>query len=198
MKYPILALLISILPCCAADGDLAIFLTATGNQQQTIIPSTSMGRSVLNIADAAAGRALFGIGSSYQATAAGTAYTLTASYSSVDFGTTDPSITLVAAGNYYLYVNISTAFNAATFAGVQSISVKFRRTSGTPADIGTPRSQPLPVITALTGAGPSIMVGPFPYTATANDVVTVQAILSATPGAGSVTVDACEITAIPR
>lgn len=138
------------------------------------------------------------LGGSYQATAAGTAYTLTASYASVDFGTTDPSITLVAAGNYYLYVNVSTAFNAATFAGVQSVSAKLRRTSGTPADIGTPRSQPLPVITALTGAGPSVMVGPFPYTATANDVVTVQAILSATPGAGSVTVDACEITAIPR
>lgn len=137
-------------------------------------------------------------GASYQAAAAGTAYTLTASYASVDFGTTDPSITLVTAGNYYIYVNISTAFNAATFAGVQSVSAKLRRTSGTPADIGTPRSQPLPIITALTGSGPSVMVGPLPYTATANDVVTVQAVLSATPGAGSVTVDACEITAIPR
>lgn len=137
-------------------------------------------------------------GASQNAQLTGTAYTTTSSYASIVGGTTSPTLTIAASGDGYLSFSVASAFVGATFAGVQSISIKLRRTNNTAADIGFPQAQPLPVITALTGAGPSMNIVKFPYTATAGDVITIQAILSASPGAGSVTITGSNIVWEPR
>lgn len=135
---------------------------------------------------------------SYTAVASGTAYTLTGSFADVDFGTTDPTITISTAGNYLLTVDCSSALNAATTVAGQTVDIILRRTNNTPADIGTMRSQPLPPATASTQAGPAGSIASFPYTATAGDIVTVQARITGTLGAGTVTIENAHIVAVPR
>ncbi len=135
---------------------------------------------------------------SYTAVAAGTAYTLTGSFANVDFGTTDPSITISTAGNYLLTVDCSSALVGATTVAGQSVEIILRRTNNTAADLGTARSQPLPAATISTQDGPSVSISSFPYTAGAGDIVTVQACLIGTLGAGTVTIDNAHIVAVPR
>lgn len=135
---------------------------------------------------------------SYTAVAAGTAYTLTGSFANVDFGTTDPTITISNAGNYLLTVDCSSSLNAATTVSGQSVEIILRRTNNTPADIGTVRYQPLPASTLGTADGPSVSISSFPYTASAGDIVTVQAKITGTLGAGSVTITDAHIVAVPR
>jgi hypothetical protein len=141
------------------------------------------------------------VGSTIQTVAAGTAYTMTASYANLDFGTTDPTITLTGASGraFNVYVDVQTAFSGATYAAIQDLAFKARRTNNTAADVGTERGQPIPVMTTLTGRGPSVLIGPIPYTtAGTDDILTIQGVLSATPSAGSVTVVNATITAIPK
>lgn len=132
-----------------------------------------------------------------QTVAAGTAYTLTTSYASVDFGTTDPVLTIANAGTYSVYVDVQTQLSSATIT-TQSVSFKLRRTNNTAADLtGATFGQPFPVQTVGSELGPSIHIGPIKYTTTnTDDSITVQGILSASLGAGTATVSACTITAM--
>lgn len=132
-----------------------------------------------------------------QVVATGTAFTLTTSYASLDFGTTDPILTIANAGTYAVYVNVQTSL-VGTTATTQTVAFKLRRTNNTAADLtGSIFSVHLPASTVETGAGPSICIGPIKYTTTnTNDTVTVQGILSASLGAGTVTASDCTITAI--
>ncbi len=129
--------------------------------------------------------------------ASGTAYTMTASDAKVDFGTTDPNITITSAGTYLLMGDGVAKYNAATYAGAQTITLHFRRTNNTAADIanGTNTIE-LPVLTTYTG-GDQIQIPSVIYaTSNTNDVIEIFGSVSATPAAGSVTVDKAHIIAI--
>lgn len=128
--------------------------------------------------------------------AAGTVYTFTGSSALVHFGTTDPSVTLATAGTYLLLANVGVKYNAATYAGAQTVTVKLRRTNNTAADLANAsRAIELPVLTTYTG-GDAITLPPLVYTATAGDIVQIFGLLSATPAAGSVTAENAEIIAV--
>lgn len=132
----------------------------------------------------------------YTSYAAGTAYSFTGSAASLDFGTTDPSVTLLQGGTYLIFANVGTKYNGATFAANQTVTVKLRRTNNTAADISNAsRTITLNVVTTFTGHGPMAVVPPVIYTATAGDVVVLQGNVSATPSAGSFDADTAEIVA---
>lgn len=128
-------------------------------------------------------------------TAAGTAYTLTNAFAAVDFGTTDPTITLPA-GTFILVATLQASCVGSTFAAAEDVRAILRRTNNTPADIGTERCQPIPIMTTLSVGGPSITLIFNGYSATVGDILTINAKLSATPSAGSVTISAAQIFAI--
>jgi hypothetical protein len=128
--------------------------------------------------------------------AAGTAYTLTGSSAALDFGTTDPILTLNQTGTYLITGNVGIKYNGATYAGAQTATLKFRRTNNTAADLTSgSRAVEMPVLTTFTG-GDVFAMPPVIYTATAGDTVTIFGILSATPAAGSVLADSAEMVAI--
>lgn len=128
--------------------------------------------------------------------ASGTAYTLTTSYAALDFGTTDPVITIANAGTYTLYFDVQTSLVSATTT-TQSVQFKLRRTNNTAADLGAVVSQPLPVATIGTEGGPSVVKVAVKYTTSnTNDSITIQGQLSGALGAGTVTVTDAHLTAI--
>lgn len=133
----------------------------------------------------------------HSAYAAGTAYSLTATPAALDFGTTDPSITISTAGTYMIIAHAGLKYNGATFAANQTATLKLRRTNNTAADL-TSASRPvtLDIVTTFTGTAEIVQLPPVFYTATAGDVVTIFGSLSATPSVGSVDTDSAEIIAV--
>jgi hypothetical protein len=130
--------------------------------------------------------------------ATGTVYNLTNSYAAITFGTTSPTATLPSTGKWMVFANIQTAYAGATFAGLQNESFKIRRTNNTAADLtDSIRSQDLAVVTTLTEAGPSVMIGPIYYNGTSGDVLSVFGTVSAAPSVGNMTVTDCSITLMP-
>lgn len=128
--------------------------------------------------------------------AAGTAYTLTGSSAALDFGTTDPVLTINQAGTYLIQGYVGVKYNGATYVGAQTVTFKFRRTNNTATDLSNGgRAVELPVLTTFTG-GDVMAVPPVVYTATPGDTITIFGILSATPSAGSVQTDSAEIVAV--
>lgn len=117
---------------------------------------------------------------------AGTAYSLTNTAAAIDFGTTDPSVTIPSTGTYTISGAVNLFYNAATFAGNQSVTLKFRRTNNTAADLTNGAMvTTTQVITALTYTYGVFRLPDITYAATAGDVITIFADVSATPGAGS-------------
>jgi hypothetical protein len=128
--------------------------------------------------------------------AAGTVYTLTNSVAKVDFGTTDPGVTVNAAGVYRLMARILVKYNAATFAANQTLTLKIRRTNNTAADItNTTTVRTLPIVTAITDSMEILVPVVFYTTTNTNDAIELHAGLSAAPGAGSLTVEEASIIA---
>lgn len=130
--------------------------------------------------------------------AAGTAYTMTGSLANVAFGTTSPSVTLVATGTYLIGYSAQSSLVGATYAAIQQVNFLMNRQNNTPATIaGTSFSSNLPVVTTVTDSGPSVSCAGILYTtANTTDIIGLQADVSATPAAGSVTCSAATITAV--
>lgn len=121
----------------------------------------------------------------------GTAYALTNTAAAIDFGTTDPAITLNVAGTYLIMGQVNIAYTGATVAA-ETATIKVRRTNNTAADLSAVVVLDLPVATTLTNTYGIFQIPPFVYTTTAsNDAVTLFANVSATLGAG--TIDATAI-----
>ncbi len=117
---------------------------------------------------------------------AGTAYSLTNAAAAIDFGTTDPSITLSNAGAYTIYAQIHVAYAAATVA-TETATFTVRRTNNTAADLGQSVVIDLPVSTALTHSYGTVTLPPFSVTtANTDDAITINANVSATLGAGTI------------
>ncbi len=133
-------------------------------------------------------------GTSQSAYAAGTVYSLTATPALIDFGTTDPSITITSPGRYLIHAGAALKYTGATYAGAQTATVTVRRTNNTAADItSATRTIQLEIVTTITGNAGMASVPPVVYQATAGDILQVFGSVSATPSAGSVDVTSAEI-----
>lgn len=130
--------------------------------------------------------------------AAGTAYSLTASAAALDFGTTDPSVTLTKPGTWLLLGRAYLKYNAATYAGTQTATIKLRRTNNTAADVtGATTTATMRVITTITDSVGIMELPPVLYTTTrTDDAIAVFGVVSATPSVGSVDCTEASIVAI--
>lgn len=130
--------------------------------------------------------------------ATGTVYTLTATPAAVDFGTTDPTITLNAVGTYAIRARVKVALNGATFAANRTLTVKLRRTNNTAADVAdSSTTYVVPITTTITNTLAVIELPEVLYTtANTNDVLTIFADISVTPSAGSISIDEASIVAV--
>jgi len=128
--------------------------------------------------------------------AAGTAYAMTNADAALDFGTTDPNVTVDKAGTYLVMGRVYLKYNAATYAGSQTATVKIRRTNNTAADLtGATTTANLRIITTITDTVGIMSIPPVIYTTVnANDVLAIYGSLSAAPSAGSV--DATEASIV--
>lgn len=133
----------------------------------------------------------------YTAVGSGTAYTMTASYATVDMGTTDPTITIASTGTYRIYANIQVNYAGASYVAFDQAAFKLRRTNNTAADLADgERGCCLPIMTTITMLGDTVVIGPLEYTtANTDDVIVVQGDLNLTPSAGAITVTKCSIYA---
>jgi hypothetical protein len=137
------------------------------------------------------------INESLQVTAAGTAYSLTNSAATLDFGTTDPTVTLPIAGRYKLEAQVQLDYAGATVVA-ETATIKLRRTNNTAADVtGATLTLDLPVSTTLTNTYGIFRLPPVYYTATAGDIIALQGQVSATLGAGTINAVAAGIIATP-
>lgn len=133
----------------------------------------------------------------YSAYASGTAYTFTNSAAALTFGTTNPSLTLGKPGTYLILGSVNLAYNAATFGANQTVTLTFRRTNNTAANLGTNRTATTRVITTTTDSMGNFDLPPFIYsTLNANDAITINGSVTATPSAGSLQATEAEIVAI--
>lgn len=125
--------------------------------------------------------------------AVGTAYTLTGTAAALDFGTTDPALTITGSGTYLILATVGVKYSGATYVAAQTVTFKLRRTNNTAADLANGgRTVELPVLTTFTG-GDAITLPPILYMAAAGDAITIFGQLSAAPSAGSVVADSAEI-----
>lgn len=130
--------------------------------------------------------------------AAGTAYALTNTAAALDFGTTDPAITLNKAGTYLLLATVNLKYNAATFAASRAVTLKLRRTNNTAADLtGGSLTLDTDIITTLTYTMGVFHLPPILYTtAVLTDVITIFGDVAVVPTAGSLDAVAANITAV--
>jgi hypothetical protein len=148
---------------------------------------------------ASAAREALGVTSANQKSvvAAGTVYTLTATPAAVDFGTTDPSITLDSAGTYLIFASAKTNYVGATFAAAKTVTLKLRRTNNTAADLtGGTASIGTDIVTTLTNTFRNNSWFCIYTTSNANDVIALFADVSELPAAGTMTVAEASIVAI--
>lgn len=132
----------------------------------------------------------------FAAYSAGTAYTITTSMAKVDFGTTDPEITITTAGKYEIKANIKIQYSGLTTLAVTTLNFKLRRTNNTASDLPdalTSFTVPVLTLASQTGGDCDFPVT-FYTTLNANDVIEMQAQRGAI-SVGTITVGEASITA---
>lgn len=133
---------------------------------------------------------------------AGTAYVLTNSAAAINLGTTDPEITLSAAGTYLIFARVRLDYSACEFSSTQrTITIKTRRTNNTAADVtGSIAYFKTPVYTGpptLTSTAGIVALPPVVYTTTnSDDVIAVYGSISSAPSSGNMEVVEADIQAI--
>lgn len=127
--------------------------------------------------------------------AAGTIYNLTATAALIDFGTTDPSLTITGAGSWLLLGRAFIRLYGAVWAGNESCTLKLRRTNNTAADI-TSATTTAKLETITDSIGP-LMIPPVVYTtAFTDDVISLFGSVSTLPISGTVDVIEASIMAL--
>ena len=130
--------------------------------------------------------------------AVGTAYQLTNTAALLNFGTTDPSLTLTSPGTYLLLGRAVLDYNGSTFAASRVVTLKFRRTNNTAADI-TNGSMTIDtaIVTTITNTFGDFVL-PFVIYTTANsdDIIQIFGDVDTVPSAGSLDAVGAEIVAI--
>lgn len=134
----------------------------------------------------------------YSTVAAGTAYSLTATPAALDFGTTDPAITIAVAGTYMINARVKVDYNGATFAASQDMTFTLRRTNNTAADLTNGESVLGTGVTTIETSTLGYIDLPTVYytTANTNDAITIFGDVSVIPSAGSLDVSGAEISAV--
>jgi hypothetical protein len=128
--------------------------------------------------------------------AAGTVYSLTATPALLDFGTTDPQLTLTSAGTYMLFARVKYDYTGATFAARRTVTTKLRRTNNTPADLADGSDAfSTEIITTQTYIAGIRQISAL-YAATAGDVIEIWGDVSVVPSAGSIDASAAQIIAV--
>ena len=138
------------------------------------------------------------VNSSLSVYAVGTAYQFTNTAALLDFGTTDPSLTLSEPGTYLLIGTVRVDYNAATFAAVRDVILKLRRTNNTAADITNATTTfKTEIITTLTFTAFDGQLPPVIYTTTRNnDIIQLFGSIDTVPTAGSLDAVEASILAI--
>lgn len=130
--------------------------------------------------------------------AAGTAYSLTAVSAALNFGTTDPVLTIDKAGTYLLFARVVLDYVAATFAASRAVTLKLRRTNNTAADLTSGSTVvDTDIITTLSYTFGTFVLPPVVYTTTNfDDTITIFGDVAVAPTAGSLDAVAAEIVAV--
>lgn len=179
---------------------------ATLASASTVSPSGTQPAGPIAIAGGGTGsttattaRAALGAGgANLVAYASGTAYQLTATPALLNFGTTDPSLTITSAGVWLILARARIDYTGATFAAVRTGTLKIRRTNNTAADIANSSVGFLTgIITTLTYTLAVVDIQPIIYTTTnSNDILEVWGSISVIPTAGSIDASEASIVAI--
>lgn len=179
---------------------------ATLASGSTVSPSGTQPTGPIAVVDGGTGsttattaRAALGVGgASLSVYASGTAYQLTNTNALLNFGTTDPTLTITSAGVWLILARARIDYTGATFAAVRTGTLKLRRTNNTAADLGNGQVQYLTdIITTLTYTLGSFNLPPIVYTTTnSNDVIELWGSISVVPTAGSLDASEAEIVAI--
>lgn len=128
----------------------------------------------------------------------GTVYALTATAALLNFGTTDPSITINVAGTYKISGTVVLNYNGATFAANRTVTLKLRRTNNTPADLTNGTT----VVTTgiVTTTTETFVVVELPNiiytTALTTDIIQIFGDVSVVPSAGSLDAVQANIMAV--
>lgn len=130
--------------------------------------------------------------------AAGSAYSLTATPALLNFGTTDPELTITSPGTWLIFARVRYDYTAATFAAVRTVTSKLRRTNNTAADLTNGSSSwKTDIITTLTYTAAIHVLPPVVYTtANSDDVISIFGDVSVVPSAGTLDAIEAEIVAL--
>lgn len=102
----------------------------------------------------------------------GTVYNLTTTPARLDFGTTDPVVTLTTAGTYEITSNVRIDYSGLTNDAANTVTVKLRRTNNTAADLTNATGDFIvPPVTLLTATGGDCDVNRIIYTTSNNNDV---------------------------
>jgi hypothetical protein len=128
----------------------------------------------------------------------GTAYTLTAVNALAAGGTTNPTVTIQATGRYLIWYQANILHNGATYAANQTITLSlFRSNDQVGLLAGTSTVTNTGIITTLTSMGGTPTSVPAIVNCAAGDIISVYAIVSVTPSAGSTTITSANVVAVP-
>lgn len=181
--------------------------TLTDNGSGTVTFNPAVASGVGDVTGVTAGTGLTGGGTSgavtltsvistFSVTATGTAYTMTTSSATLDFGTTDPTLTLTQAGTYIIIPQVQLRYAAATFAAVRTVTLKLRRTNNTAADV-TSTSAETQIITTLTFTmGKYTLPIQIYTTANTDDALAITGFIDTGPTAGALTATEASIVAV--
>ena len=130
--------------------------------------------------------------------AVGTAYSLTNTAALLDFGTTDPSLTLTQPGTYLILGRAELDYNGATFAASRTVTLKLRRTNNTAADVANSSLvSKTEITTTVTATFGDFMLPPVIYTTPrGNDIIQIFGDVETVPSAGSLDASSADIVAI--
>lgn len=130
--------------------------------------------------------------------ASGTAYSLTNVAALLNFGTTDPSLTITAAGTYIIFATVRIDYTGATFAANRTVTLKLRRTNNTAADLtNSSVSAKTNIITTETETFCRFLIIPSTYiTTNATDVIEIWGSIDVVPSAGSIDAVEASIVAV--
>jgi hypothetical protein len=145
------------------------------------------------------GSALTNLLTSYAVSAGGTVATMTDTAALLNFGTTDPSVTIANAGVYILMAGAACEYTGWTpDINASTLTIKLRRTSGSPDDIvGGAASIDLDtVMVAYTGPVGIISTPMLIYTSAGSETIQLWGGIGVAGAGGSITARSAWITAV--
>jgi hypothetical protein len=129
------------------------------------------------------------------AQAAGAAAVLTTTPTALIFGGANPAVVLTQVGNYHVSGWAVIEYLGATFGDNVSLTLTFRRTNNTPADLADGAIIfTTPLVTTYTGTGAIISWSANYSTDNSDDAITIFASVAELPLAGSVAVSQSNIS----